>query len=78
MSTVVDPVVAPPATQQGNHDKFAHIVDKTKVTDAYVYGSPLEALCGKLWVPSADPANYPLCPACDAEHERLTGVGFDG
>ena len=31
---------------------------------ARIEGTPLEALCGHVWVPSRDPRNLPLCQAC--------------
>jgi hypothetical protein len=46
-------------------DRHAHIVQpKSAVTEAMVFGTPVTALCGKTWVPSRDPRNYPLCPTC--------------
>ena len=35
-----------------------------KVLEARIYGTPLEALCGHVWVPSRDPKQLPLCDAC--------------
>ena len=35
-----------------------------KVLEARIYGTPLEALCGHVWVPSRDPRQLPLCQAC--------------
>jgi hypothetical protein len=35
-----------------------------KVLEARIYGTPLEALCGHVWVPSRDPKQLPLCQAC--------------
>jgi hypothetical protein len=32
--------------------------------DAMVNGTPVVALCGKVWVPSRDPKKYPVCPEC--------------
>lgn len=51
-------------TSDGNHDKFSHIVKKDKLTDAMVFGTPIKALCGKFWVPHADPEKFPVCPDC--------------
>lgn len=52
-------------TEHGNHDKFSHIVvPASKVTEAYILGVPVKALCGKEWVPSADPKKHPVCPTC--------------
>ena len=60
--------------EHGDHERFAHYVDKDKVTEAYVLGTPLVALCGKVWVPSRDPKNYPVCPEC----KRLYDLGPEG
>ena len=32
-------------------------------------GTPLEALCGHVWVPSRDPKQLPLCEKCKAIYE---------
>jgi hypothetical protein len=59
----LDPVTGEP--------RHAHIVKTdpgesaaAKVLEARIYGTPVEALCGHRWVPSRNPANYPVCPAC--------------
>ena len=44
---------------------FAHYAEKDKITEAYVNGTPVIALCGKIWIPSRDPEKFPLCPRCD-------------
>lgn len=36
-----------------------------KVLEARIYGTPLEALCGHVWVPSRDPKQLPMCQACE-------------
>jgi len=35
-----------------------------KVMEARIYGTPLEALCGHVWVPSRDPKQVPMCQNC--------------
>lgn len=50
--------------ETGDHDRFAHLVDKEEIVEAMVLGTPVEALCGKVWVPSRDPEKYPVCPTC--------------
>ena len=40
-----------------------------KVLEARIYGTPLEALCGHVWVPSRDPKQLPLCQACKDIYE---------
>lgn len=48
-----------------NHDLFAHIVIPAhKVTEAYITGSAVVALCGKEWVPTRDPDALPVCQTC--------------
>jgi hypothetical protein len=54
----------------------AHIV-KTKrgenaaavVLEARVMGTPIEALCGFVWVPSRDPKQLPVCEKCKGVYE---------
>jgi DUF3039 family protein len=59
---------------EGDHERFAHYVDKTKLTEALVVGTPVIALCGKVWVPSRDPKRFPVCPEC----KRLYEMGPEG
>lgn len=40
-----------------------------KVLEARIYGTPVEALCGHVWVPSRDPKQLPLCEACKSIYE---------
>lgn len=35
-----------------------------KVLDARINGTPIEALCGHVWVPARDPRQLPVCEAC--------------
>jgi hypothetical protein len=44
---------------------FTHLGDKAKVTEGYVMGTPVVALCGKVFVPHRDPLKYPVCKECD-------------
>ncbi|MFM7488752.1 MAG: DUF3039 domain-containing protein [Actinomycetota bacterium] len=61
--------------QTGRPD-CAHIVKvgpgetaTAKVLEARVMGTPLEALCGHVWVPSRDPKSLPLCEDCKNIYE---------
>lgn len=66
-STTIDTLVE----QDVEMGKSAHIV-KTEpgktaaatVLEARVFGTEIEAMCGERFVPSRDPARYPLCDAC--------------
>jgi hypothetical protein len=57
----------------GDHERFAHYVRKDKIVSSAVSGRAVVALCGKVWVPNRDPSKYPVCPACKAIYESLTG-----
>jgi hypothetical protein len=78
MSTIA-PLIAPKIDEQVLTDtdqeladsECAHIVRTgpgesaaAKVTEARVFGTPIEALCGYTWVPSKNPRNLPVCPKC--------------
>lgn len=56
----------------GDHDRFAHYVEKSEAMRSMVEGTPTIALCGKIWIPSRDPEKFPLCPICK---ERYAGLG---
>jgi Protein of unknown function (DUF3039) len=62
----LNPVQAPERviTDDGDHDRFAHYCKKGDVARAYVTGEAITALCGKKWVPTRDPKQYPVCPTC--------------
>lgn len=51
-------------TDSGDHERFSHYVEKDKLTEAMVMGTPVRALCGKMWVPSRAPEKFPVCPTC--------------
>jgi hypothetical protein len=58
----------------GDHERFAHYVDKDKIVESAVTGTAVTALCGKVWVPSRDPSRFPLCPEC----KELYALGPEG
>ncbi|MEV0291795.1 MULTISPECIES: DUF3039 domain-containing protein [unclassified Kribbella] len=62
--TVVDERTQPSLQEPGDHERFSHYVPKDKLTEAMVMGTPVVALCGKVWVPSRDPQRFPVCPEC--------------
>jgi hypothetical protein len=63
------PVESP--VEPGDHERFSHYVEKDKLTEAMVMGTPVIALCGKVWVPSRDPQKFPVCPECKDAWEHL-------
>jgi hypothetical protein len=42
-----------------------------KVLEARIYGTPIEALCGHVWVPSRDPRQLPVCQACKEVYDMF-------
>jgi hypothetical protein len=45
-------------------NRFSHYAESTSVTEGYVLGTPVLAICGKVFIPSRDPEKFPLCPIC--------------
>ena len=44
-----------------------------KVLEARIYGTPIEALCGHVWVPSRDPKQLPVCQKCKEIYDMYRG-----
>lgn len=57
--------------EEGDHERFSHYVPKDRLTEAMVMGTPVIALCGKVWVPSRNPDRFPVCPECKEIWETL-------
>ncbi|GAA3752488.1 hypothetical protein HDA32_004542 [Spinactinospora alkalitolerans] len=55
----------------GDRERFAHYVQKDKITESAVSGAPVIALCGKVWVPNRDPKKFPVCPECKKIYEEM-------
>jgi hypothetical protein len=51
-------------TQDTGEEHFAHYTDAASATEGYVLGTPITALCGKIFVPSRDPEKLRVCPEC--------------
>jgi len=62
----------------GDHERFAHYVQKDKILESAVTGTPVVALCGKVWVPNRDPKRYPVCPECKEIYESLPAGDGEG
>ena len=62
-------------TDDGDHERFSHYVEKDKLTEAMIMGTPVVALCGKVWVPSRDPEKYPTCPECQEIWQSMKDDG---
>lgn len=69
---------------ENGEQRFTHIVncpDEYPDTESYlaaavIEGFPVEALCGKRWVPNRDPKKYPVCEPCLDEAERIQSEVF--
>ena len=68
--TPVDPLLADPILDDGDHDRFSHYARKSDILKSAVTGKPVVALCGKVWVPGRDPDRYQVCPTCREIYER--------
>jgi hypothetical protein len=51
-------------TQEGNGEHFAHYAEAASVTEGYVLGTPVMAICGKIFIPSRNPERLRVCPIC--------------
>jgi hypothetical protein len=67
----LDDVRTRPVLDDGDHERFSHYVPRDKLMAAMVEGTPVIALCGKVWVPSRDPQRFPVCPACREKWDGL-------
>jgi hypothetical protein len=57
--------------EDGDHERFAHYVQKDKILESALTGKPVIALCGKVWVPGRDPEKFPVCPDCKKIYDKL-------
>ena len=64
--------------EPGDHERFSHYVRKEKIVESAVMGTPVIALCGKVWVPGRDPQKFPVCPDCKRIYEGLPPGGGSG
>lgn len=47
-----------------NDEHFAHYAESASVTEGYIMGTPVIALCGAVFVPSRNPEKLRICPIC--------------
>ena len=62
----------------GDHERFSHYAPKAKIMEAMVNGTPVTALCGKVWIPSRDPKKFPVCPTCKEIYDGIPAGDGDG
>lgn len=63
-----DPIVAH-IVKTGRRENAA-----AKVLEARINGTPIEALCGHVWVPSRDAKKLPVCQACREIYDMYRGL----
>lgn len=77
MSTMIDDRVdekVSTTSGNGDHDLFAHYSKKEDIMASAVEGTPIRALCGKMWVPRyADGSKFPVCPDCAEIYASFSG-----
>ncbi len=64
-----------PSSGDGDQDRFAHYVRRDRANTSAVTGQAVVALCGKVWVPTRDAKNYPVCPRCKALKDEAGNQG---
>jgi hypothetical protein len=63
-------------TDQGE-EHFAHYTDAASATEGYIMGTPITALCGKVFVPHRDPEKLRVCPKCREILESLNSYNAE-
>lgn len=51
-------------SKSNDSEEFAHYAESASVTEGYIMGTPVIALCGAVFVPSKDPEKLRICPIC--------------
>ena len=76
MPAPADPLLDVDERTETDEPTAAHIVKTkrgenaaAKVREARINGTPVEALCGYVWVPSRDPKQLPICEECKSIYE---------
>ena len=71
----IDTLTRPEVTDDSDHDKFAHFVRKNDITESAITGKAVRAICGKKWVPTRKPDEFPVCPDCKRIYDQLKPSG---
>ncbi|WP_434738498.1 DUF3039 domain-containing protein [Pseudoglutamicibacter albus] len=72
-TAVMDRQLQEQLSEPGDHERFAHYVQKNKIMESAMTGEPVIALCGKVWVPGRDPQKFPVCPECKEVYDSMMG-----
>ena len=71
---VLEKPAVDPKKGDGDDERYAHYVRSGKSPA----GRMVIALCGKVWIPTKNPKDYPVCPTCKAifESSKKNGRGW--
>lgn len=72
MQTLINPETK--NTDTNDNEPLAHYAEKAKVTEGYIMGTPVIALCGKVFVPHRDPEKLRVCSRCQEIYDGLFNV----
>lgn len=72
---VLEQTQVKPDQGSGNGDRYAHYVRRDRANRSAVTGQAVVALCGKVWVPTRDAKNYPVCPRCRQLRDEMGKQG---
>lgn len=50
---------------------YAHYTAGRRLTDAYIFGDICESICGRIFVPTQDASQLPVCPECSEVYETF-------
>lgn len=66
MAALVDPAIKESLPSDARGPEYAHLIELPGylITEAYAFGTPLQAMCGHVFIPTRDPYKFPLCPSC--------------
>ena len=67
----VDVLDKPDVRQTDDSEDFAHYAESASVTEGYIMGTPVIALCGKVFVPFRNPEKLRVCSICKEIVEAL-------
>lgn len=59
-------------TNSDDNNELAHYAEAASVTEGYVMGTPVQALCGKIFIPSKNPERLKICPICKEIVEEVS------
>jgi hypothetical protein len=51
-------------TDDEDNEHFAHYAESASVTEGYIMGTSVIAICGKVFIPFRNPEKLRICPIC--------------